>query len=228
MGRRYHDGMPVPSGQPPYEQTGRRQQKTRTREALVAAARRLQADGSTPGVEDAAAAAGISRTTAYRYFPNRRSLLLATHPEIEFESLLPADAPRDPAARLELVIREQIRITREWEPRLRAALRLSLEEAAAGEPPLLRRGRAIGWIEDALAPLRETHPELDLHRLALAIRSAAGIEALIWLTDVGGLSRDAAGETMRWSARALFRAALAGDQPGPGRPLTAHPREVPL
>jgi hypothetical protein len=47
-----------------------------------------------------------------------------------------------------------------------------------------------------------------VHRLALAIRAAIGIEALVWLTDVGGLSRAEAVATMRWSARALLRATL--------------------
>ncbi|WP_250292837.1 TetR/AcrR family transcriptional regulator [Frankia sp. CiP1_Cm_nod1] len=197
----------------PYELTGRRQQKARTRDALVTATRRLLAEGVTPGVEDAAAAAGISRTTAYRYFPNQRALLLAAHPEIQHESLLPDDAPSDPLARLDLVMRAHLRITLDWEPQLRAALRLSLDAAADAQPPVLRQGRAIGWIERALAPLRETHPDLDPHRLAVTIRSAAGIEALIWLTDVAGLSRDEAAETLRWSALALLRAALAGSPP---------------
>jgi hypothetical protein len=51
--------------------------------------------------------------------------------------------------------------------------------------------------------------EAQLHRLALAIRSAAGIEALVWLTDIAGLSRKQATEVMRQSARALLRSALA-------------------
>jgi hypothetical protein len=51
----------------------------------------------------------------------------------------------------------------------------------------------------------------ELHRLAIAIRSATGIEALVWLTDVAGLARDDASELMRWSARALLDAAL-GDR----------------
>ena len=40
-------------------------------------------------------------------------------------------------------------------------------------------------------------PEADLRRLVLAIRSAIGIEALVWLTDVAGLSRDDAVDLMR-------------------------------
>jgi AcrR family transcriptional regulator len=190
----------------PYELTGRRQQKTRTREALVAVTRRLLADGTTPTVEEAAAAARISRTTAYRYFPNQRALLAAAHPEIEQRSLLPDQPPGDVESRLDLVIRAFTRITIEWEPQLRTSLRLSLEPGA--EQPMLRGGRAIGWIEDALAPLRDTHPHLDLHRLAVAIRSATGIESLIWLTDIAGLTRDQAAELMHWSARAMLHTAL--------------------
>jgi AcrR family transcriptional regulator len=202
----YHRGMHVP-----YELTGRRQQKARTRQALVAATRRLLADGVTPTVEEAAAAAEISRTTAYRYFPTQRSLLLAAHPEIQHRSLLPDDPPPDPADRLDLLMREFTRTTVEWEPQLRTSLRLSLEPDA--EQPLLRQGRAIGWIEDALTPLRDTHPDLDIHRLAVAIRSATGIETLIWLTDIAGLTRAEATRLMTWSARAMLHAALAGTPP---------------
>jgi AcrR family transcriptional regulator len=197
----------------PYELTGRRQQKTRTREALVSATRELLAAGTTPTVEEAAAAAGISRTTAYRYFPNQRALLLAAHPEIRQQSLLPEHAPSDPQARLDLVMQAFARITVEWEPQLRTALRLSLEPTPDAEQPLLRQGRAIGWIEDALTPLHLTHPDLDVHRLAVAIRSATGIEALIWLTDIAGLTRDEATKLMRWSAHAMLRSALAGTTP---------------
>src|SRR5882757_1425641 len=94
----------------PYETGGRSAQKARTRHALVAAARDLVASGVTPTVEQAAAAAGISRTTAYRYFPNNRSLLVAAHPETGRESLLPANPPEDPAARLDAVVAEFIRL----------------------------------------------------------------------------------------------------------------------
>ncbi|MDP9814300.1 TetR/AcrR family transcriptional regulator [Spirilliplanes yamanashiensis] len=196
----------------PYESTGRIQQKTRTREALVAATRALLAEGVEPTVEQAAAAARISRTTAYRYFPGQRELLLAAHPEIDRTSLLPADAPADVERRLDLVVRELARINLDWEPQLRAALRLSLEAGRSGEPPVLRGGRAIGWIEDALGPLRDTHPGIDVRRLAVAIRAAAGIEALVWLTDVAGVGRAELADLASWSARALLRAARAEDE----------------
>jgi AcrR family transcriptional regulator len=196
----------------PYERRGRTRQKARTRAALLDAARELLAEGRTPNVEEAAEAAGVSRATAYRYFPNQRALLVATHPEIEATALLGEDAPADPHQRLDRTIGELIRLTIETEPELRTMLRLSLEPRP-GEELLLRQGRAIGWIEQALAPLRGRLSRPALRRLVLAIRSACGIEALVWLTDVAGLSRQQAAELMRWSALALLSTALAeGDE----------------
>lgn len=199
----------------PYESTGRSRQKGRTKTALVTAAHALLAEGRSPTVEDAAEAAGISRTTAYRYFPNQRELLLAAYPEIQDDaSLLPVNAPDDPVARLDLVMREFIGFTRRWEPQLRAQLRLSLEPGSSR--PVLRRGRAVRWIEEALEPLAATHPGIDVHGLAVAIRSATGIESLVWLVDIGGLDRDRAAEVLAGSARAILRAALDAESAEPG------------
>lgn len=194
----------------PYELRGRTQQKARTRAAMVAATRQLLAEGVTPTVEQAAERAQVSRTTAYRYFPNQRALLIASYPELDAASLLGPEAPADAAARLELVTEQIAGQVIEYESELRAMLRLSLESPPPDQAALpLRRGRAIGWIEDALSPLRERLPAAELQRLALAIRATLGIEAFVWLTDVAGLSRDDAIELMRSSARALLRSALA-------------------
>jgi len=193
-----------------YAETGRTAQKARTRAALIAAAKDLLTHGASPTVEQAAAAAAISRATAYRYFRNHRELLAATHPEVEASSLLGSDPPSDPAERLERVLDTFLRITLDTEPQLRATLRLSLEGAAPDPDAVpLRRGRAIGWIGEALEPLEGRLPPARLRRLVLGIRTAAGIEALVWLTDVAGLSRPEAVETMKASAQALLRDALA-------------------
>jgi AcrR family transcriptional regulator len=191
-----------------YEATGRTTQKARTRAALIDAARQLLAAGQTPTVEDAAEAAAVSRATAYRYFPNRRALLVAAHPEVEATDLLGQDAPQDAHERLDRTIAELIGLTVDTEPQLRTMLRLSLEPGPPHEL-LLRQGRAIGWIEKALAPVQARLDPAELHRLVIAIRAACGIEALVWLTDVAGLSRQEASELMRWSALALLRTALA-------------------
>jgi AcrR family transcriptional regulator len=195
----------------PYEQTGRVNQKLRTRQALIAAARDLLARGVLPTMEGAAAAAAISRTTAYRYFPTTRALLVATYPHIDAPSVLGDDAPDDPVERLDLVLRDHGRRILKYEPEQRAVLRLSLEPDGGGPPDLpMNRGLRIAWIEDALSPLRELLGDDEFARLVHGIGATFGIEAFVWLTDVASLSRDAAIETIRSNALAILQSALAG------------------
>ena len=189
----------------PYELTGRSRQKQRTRDALVAAARQLVAQGgAAPTVEAAAEAASVSRTTAYRYFPTQKALLVAAHPETTTTSLVPDDQ-----ARLLGAVDAFIRIVLDTEHQQRTMLRLSLDPDVAEKSLPLRQGRAIKWFEEALAPLRPSISDTVIHRLALSVRSAVGIESLVWLTDIAGLTREEAAELMRNSARALLLQALA-------------------
>jgi AcrR family transcriptional regulator len=194
----------------PYELTGRSNQKVRTRSALIDAARQLLAEGVTLTVERTADRASISRTTAFRYFPNQRALLVATYPQLDEQSLLGPGAPEDPVARLDAVVQLFTRQILKFEPELRAQLHLALEPGPKRSDELpLRQGRGIGWIEEALSPLRKLIPEPKRHRLVLAIRATTGIEALVWLTDVAGISRREAVDIMRSSARTLLRSAIA-------------------
>ncbi|MEY2415066.1 MAG: hypothetical protein QOH53_400 [Ilumatobacteraceae bacterium] len=199
-----------------YEIGGRSAQKARTRAALVAAARDLVAAGTTPTVEDAAEAASISRTTAYRYFPTKRALLLAAHPEIAAKSMLPDDPPSGAADRLDAVVHNFSAMIVDTEPQQRTMLRLSLEATAAERAALpLRQGRAIAWIAEALDGIRSDFTEQQFRQLVLSIRATIGIEALVWLVDVAGLSRDDAVALTRWSAQALLARAVTIAPPAP-------------
>ena len=77
----------------------------------------------------------------------------------------------------------------------------------AAELPL-RQGRAIGWFCEALEPLTERLGEDGVRRLAVAVRAVSGVEALVWLTDVAGLTTEEAVDQMAWSAVALVRRAM--------------------
>jgi AcrR family transcriptional regulator len=200
-----------------YEEIGRVRQKQRTRQALIAAARELVAEGVAPNVETAAENAGVSRTTAYRYFPNQASLLAAAHPETAATTLLPTPAPTDVTERLEIVVDHVTQMVVDTEAQQRTMLRLSLDPGSARDLPL-RKGRVIGWLEDALAPLTDTLSPDGVRRLAIAIRSAIGIESFVWLTDVAGLSHRDAVETMRWTARSLLATARQGSLPATSPP----------
>lgn len=193
----------------PYAESGRKSQKRRTRDALLAAVRELLAEGTSPTVERAADRAGISRTTAYRYFANQRELVVACYPDAEATTLLEGDASKDPRERLAYVTERIGKSLLEHEPELRAMLRLSLGTEPIDRDALpLRQGRVIGWIEDALSPLRTRLKRAELRKLAISIRAVIGIEPMVWLTDIAGLDREAAIDLMRSSAHTLLDAKL--------------------
>jgi AcrR family transcriptional regulator len=183
----------------------------------VGAARDLVARGVTPTVEEAAERAGVSRTTAYRYFANQTDLLVAAHPEVAATTLLDETAPEDPAARVAQVLDRFLPMLFDSEAQQRTMLRLSLDpdlgdERRAALP--LRQGRVIGWLVEALEPLADRWSDEERRRVACAIRSVAGIESLVWLVDVAGLSRADAHAQMRWSALAVLAEALRSGAPG--------------
>ena len=68
--------MGTQSQDPFVEDSGRVNQKRRTRAAIVAAARAILDRGETPTVAQVAEEAQMTRTTVYRYFPNQEALLV--------------------------------------------------------------------------------------------------------------------------------------------------------
>ena len=190
-----------------YHESGRARQKQRTREALLDAARTLIEGGDTPRVEDVAEASGISRTTAYRYFPTQASLLAAAFPETSRTSLLPEPAPATAPERTALIANGLIDILERTEVQQRAMLRLSLGEQRHELP--LRQGRAIGWFAEGLEPLQSVLGEQGVQRLAIALRSVCGIETRVWLRDIAGLDADEVRALQLWMVQALVSAAPA-------------------
>ncbi len=177
-------------------QPGRTRQKQRTRAALIAAARALVARGVTPTVEDAAAAAGVSRTTAYRYFPNQRAIVVAAHPEVDARSLLPDDVPAGCRARGST--RSSTRSP------ARSSRTSCNNERCCGShsSPTPARGTSCSFAKVARSGgsrmrSRRCDAELPAARAASPRRSRSaarsGSRRLVWLTDVAGCSRDERG-----------------------------------
>jgi AcrR family transcriptional regulator len=192
----------------PYAESGRSRQKQRTREDLLEAARRLIASGDTPGVEAVATEAGISRTTAYRYFPTQVELLAAAFPETAATSLLPEPAPVEVAERVRAVAAALIESVGRTEVQQRAMLRLSLGEERHELP--LRQGRAIGWYAEALEPLLPELGEGPVRELAVALRSVSGIETRVWLRDIAGLTGEQVRDLQLWLVEAVLDKAATG------------------
>ena len=188
-----------------YLESGRARQKQRTRDQLIAAARELITAGDTPRVEEVAKAAGISRPTAYRYFASQAELLAAAFPETATASALPDPPPEAVEERVAAVAAFVIGRVQETEPVQRAMLRLSLGEVPHELP--LRQGRVIPWFVEALEPLAESIGDESVHRLALALRAACGIETRVWLSDVAGLAPAEVGALQQWMVEALVQQA---------------------
>jgi AcrR family transcriptional regulator len=194
-----------------YLESGRKRQKQRTRDQLIAAARELITAGDTPSVEEVAKAAGISRPTAYRYFASRAELLAAAYPVTVAASVLPDPPPEALDERVAAVAAFVIGHVRENEPQQRAMLRLSLGEVPHELP--LRQGRVIPWFVEALAPMADSIGHQSVHRLALALRAACGIETRVWLSDIAGLAPAEVSALQQWMVDALVKQALETPPP---------------
>lgn len=198
---------------------GRSSQKNRTRKTLIAAASELMRAGRQPTVTDVAEAAGISRATAYRYFPTQELLWAEV-------ALFAAGGPlfSSPPGSLPIssAVAQLVRRVGAWayanEQPLRTILRLSLDPTTGVRRP----GHRIEWIADALAPLR-TQIDAEAHdRLSRALSLLLGIDPVVVMKDIAGASREQALDALEWSARSLVEAALGGKAAMPSTGPTAH------
>lgn len=187
--------------------------KERTRRLLLEHASALLGRGETVSVADVAQHAGVSRATAYRYFPTRGKLISAV---VDF-SLGPvrqaASSFADGRDRIEELFRQTFPRFIEYEPQLRAALQVSLSDMAleragklAEEP--YRRGHRIDILSHAAMPLRAQLGKRGFDRLVRALSVVYGIEAYVVLRDIWGARDREIQAIARWVADALVDAAL--------------------
>jgi AcrR family transcriptional regulator len=186
---------------------GRERQKNRTRRLLIEAAAELVRSGQEPSIAELAEAADVSRATAYRYFPTKEMLLAEV-------ALFAAGGPlelveQDPQLPVPDAVARFVRQLAEWayanEQPLRTLLRLSLDPSAGVRRPGHRRE----WIPQLLAPARERLSGDAYRRLSTALTLLIGIDPIVTLTDIAGVSKDEALDTLEWTARSLVEAALA-------------------
>ncbi|MCI3269786.1 TetR/AcrR family transcriptional regulator [Streptomyces cylindrosporus] len=189
---------------------GRRNQKLRTRRALVDAAVSLVREGRQVTIADAAQVAQVSVATAYRYFSNPQELLRETKTVARgFEAV--ADLPEDPAERLDLVVSRiadmQLGDEAVWRAVLIASLTRWTEPSGDDDTPIRNR-RRLDVTRTALEPLAATLPPEVHRRLTNAVNLVYGVEALVTTRDVCELDPEEAKAVMRWAAGALLERAL--------------------
>jgi AcrR family transcriptional regulator len=187
--------------------------KARMWRLLLREAGAMLCDGETPSVAEVAARAGVSRATAYRYFPSRSKLINA----VVEDSLGPvrrlASTTPDGRERIRELFAQTFPRFKEYEPQLRAALLLSLEHGAqeragtlAEEP--YRRGHRVKILSHAAAPLKPKLGKKGFDRLVRALSVIYGIEGYVVLRDIWGSSNREIESIVRWIADALVDTAL--------------------
>ncbi|HKP19649.1 MAG TPA: hypothetical protein VJT84_14330 [Gaiellaceae bacterium] len=198
-------------------------QKARTRAAIVEAAQQLRTDtGDMPSVAEAAAVAGVSRATAYRYFPTQEALELEVadiSPEVAAtEAALTTLATDDVEERLLTLIDAFNPVAAANEAHFRRALWVYQDtwlrsHRNRDDAPAVREGRRMRWLDEVLEPLEEM-PQDRKDRLRAALALTLGMDSIVVMKDVCGLDDEAAFAVLRWTATAILRAGLA-DQADP-------------
>jgi AcrR family transcriptional regulator len=206
------------------EETGRVNQKLRTRMAIVEACREVIRSGGQVTMPAVASAALVSEPTAYRYFADLTSLLNAALVGMwpsPAEALEPIAASADPVERVAFASEFFLRRVLSYQGAVRAMISATITrpELAAHRP-----GIRFGLINQALDPIADTLP-LPPERLAQLKHDLAAIisaEALFSLTDMCRLtSDDAVGSLVRTAttitANATHDDGTSQSQPGKRR-----------
>ena len=171
----------------------------------------IRSEGHVPSVAEVAVRSNVSRATAYRYFSSRSALITAVI-EASLGSVrrFTSDEP-DGRTRVRALFAETFPRFKEFEPQMRAAVQLSLEQWALERAGLLeeepyRRGHRVRILEHALVPL-DLPPalKLTLHR---SLSIIYGIEPFVILKDIWGLPDREVERIALWMADALIDAAL--------------------
>jgi AcrR family transcriptional regulator len=202
------------------EQTGRVNQKLRTRMAIVEACREVIRSGGPVTMPAAARAALVSEPTAYRYFPDLISLLNAALVGMwpsPAEALEPIAASADPIERIAFASEFFLRRVLSYEGAVRAMISATITrpELAAHRP-----GIRFGLINQALDPIADTRP-LSPERLAQLKHDLAAIisaEALFSLTDLCRLTPDDSVASLVRTATTITAAAMRDNGTGPSQP----------
>jgi AcrR family transcriptional regulator len=194
----------------------RANQKARTRAAIVEAALRLRDRGETPTIAAAAREGGVSRATAYRYFPTRQALLIevvdVAPAIVPVERLLGDFETEDITERFMKLVELSAACLLDHEAVMRRALAVYQDtwlrsNSGSIELPALREGRRIRWLERVLEPLPHL-PDASRRRLQAALALTIGMDSLAIMKDVCRLGDEEAVDTLRWAGKVLLEAGI--------------------
>ena len=163
----------------------RNNQKNRTREALLGAARELMSEGESVTLAKVAERARTGRATVYRYFSDPGVLALDATLDLEVtptSKLL--EGLDDVRSRVHAVARYYLDFSREHEAYFRQFLAESLKASLQEGTVKMRGARRVPAFSEALSPVRGSLEPQDFEDLTLRLAMTTGMEQFIILEDI--------------------------------------------
>ena len=188
--------------------TGRINQKKRTRMAIVGACRELIRSGATVTMPDVARLALVSEATAYRYFPDLVSLVNEAFAGMwpsPAQALAPVADSGDPVERVAFACEFLLRGVLASQTAVRAMIAATITRP---EHAAIRPGIRFGLIDEALAPLNDTLDPVRLTQLKQDLAAVVSAEAFFSLTDLARLTPEDAIASLVRTAKAVTATTL--------------------
>lgn len=193
---------------------GRINQKTKTRDRILNAAKILMSKNRNTSLEEIAHKAKVSRATIYRYFPNLDLLFTEASLDIHYQS---------PAALFEKVkdmtLENRIyyiqnyynQSAQDHELIFRRYLSAVLNESIVSKKKI-RGGRRVEAMNRILETYKEEISRKDLIKLKNIASILMGIDSLIAAKDVCGLTNKEANDTLKWGIEMILKGMNSNDK----------------
>lgn len=191
-----------------YINTGRKKQKLKTRNQILASAQNFLNKGQSFTLEDVAKEAGLSRATVYRYYSNVEVL------SVEAGLDLNTDSPEAIVKGLKgLPVEEIILGIQDYYNRFtidnEAAFRKFLSVVISAESPESKRGaRRKRALQIVFTENKLSLEKSDRENLANIATVLMGMEALIVTKDVCRLNDQESLELLQWGLKMILRGVL--------------------
>ena len=190
-----------------YLESGRIGQKRKTRELLLATAKKMLVKGENISVEQVALVAGISKATAYRYFSNKDILLKEASLQrdlMDKDDLFGDIDVCNLNARIEKLIDYHFEVLTTNEDVFRLYLGAIMQNSVRDKKNYSRGGKRILLIAEALLPLKKEISKETFDKMVNAISLLMGIESISILKDICGLENGSIQEMWKWMIQKII------------------------
>ena len=190
-----------------YLESGRIGQKRKTRELLLATAKKMLVKGENISVEQVALVAGISKATAYRYFSNKDILLKEASLQrglMDKDDLFGDIDVCNLNARIEKLIDYHFEVLTTNEDVFRLYLGAIMQNSVRDKKNYSRGGKRILLIAEALLPLKKEISKETFDKMVNAISLLMGIESVSILKDICGLENGSIQEMWKWMIQKII------------------------